>query len=466
MRVLRDHEPTPEQLQVITDALPGVTLIRGAAGSGKTSTALWRLRFVVNFWKARVRDGFVQGPIRVLVLTFNRTLRGYINALAEGQVAGPDVALEVTTFGRWSYHLLGQPPMFDEAARRRIIGDRLGAGFSWPAAFTVDEVDYVLGRYLPEERERYLTGVRYGRGAPSLTAELKRRIYEEVIIPYEDLKRRQGIVDWQDQAVELARRRLTEPYHVAVVDETQDFSANQVRAILNHVTPESTVTFVLDAAQRIYPHSFLWTDVGVAIPAGRRFSLHQNHRNTRAVAAFARPLLDGLNLTDDGALPDFNSCTRPGPKPVLVPGRFTRQMDYIVDDILRKLQDGESCAILHARGGGWFDEVRRRLDASNIAYVDISGQPDWPTGNENVALSTMASAKGLEFDNVYIVGLNAQVTPHGADEGDDLLEKYRRLLAMAAGRTKNSLTVGYKPEQASDLIEFLDPDTYEVQPDG
>jgi len=53
----------------------------------RPSTALWRLKFVVEFWRARLRDGFVDGPIRVLVLTFNKTLKGYINALAPGWLA-------------------------------------------------------------------------------------------------------------------------------------------------------------------------------------------------------------------------------------------------------------------------------------------------------------------------------------------------------------------------------------------
>jgi DNA helicase IV len=81
MRVLSDHKPTPEQLKVMVDPT-GVALIRGAAGSGKTSTALWRLRLLVGFWQSRVEHGHISGPIRVLVLTFNRTLRGYIDALA------------------------------------------------------------------------------------------------------------------------------------------------------------------------------------------------------------------------------------------------------------------------------------------------------------------------------------------------------------------------------------------------
>lgn len=37
----------------------------------------------------------------------------------------------------------------------------------------------------------------------------------------------------------------------------------------------------------------------------------------------------------------------------------------------------------------------------------------------------------------------------------------RRLLAMGIGRARQSALLGYKPSEASTLISYLDPDTYE-----
>jgi superfamily I DNA/RNA helicase len=72
----------------------------------------------------------------------------------------------------------------------------------------------------------------------------------------------------------------------------------------------------------------------------------------------------------------------------------------------------------------------------------------------------MHSAKGLEFDHVCILGLNAEVTPHGEGEADAQLENLRRLVGMAAGRARQSLVVGYKPDDASSVVEYFDPATF------
>ena len=139
-------------------------------------------------------------------------------------------------------------------------------------------------------------------------------------------------------------------------------------------------------------------------------------------------------------------------------------MAFIVNDLrsIAITAPEDSAVILHALGGGWFSEVRSRLEDADIGYVELTGSRDWPTGRDNVALSTMHSAKGLEFDHVYIVGLNAEVTPHGLEPGDTFEENYRRLLAMAIGRARKTVTVGYKPGEASSLVAHFASDTFEL----
>ena len=81
---------------------------------------------------------------------------------------------------------------------------------------------------------------------------------------------------------------------------------------------------------------------------------------------------------------------------------------------------------------------------------------------ERRALHDSPSAKGLEFDHVLLPGLSQKVTPHGPEEGDGDLEKLRRMLAMAVGRARESVMLGYKPGEESSLVGLLDPSTYEL----
>ncbi len=94
---------TAEQLPLISQNRFGVEVICGAAGSGKTSTALLRLRSLCLMFAARHARLAIQTPVRVLVLTFNRTLAGYVRSLAENQIApNANIDLRIDTFGRWA----------------------------------------------------------------------------------------------------------------------------------------------------------------------------------------------------------------------------------------------------------------------------------------------------------------------------------------------------------------------------
>src|SRR4051812_49172310 len=103
MRILPSVMPTPEQLAILSHNKPGVLVLRGAAGSGKTTTALLRLKQQCRFWLSRRDRLGLSGPVRVLLLTYNRTLEGYIAELARAQVANDaNLDLTVSTFAKWA----------------------------------------------------------------------------------------------------------------------------------------------------------------------------------------------------------------------------------------------------------------------------------------------------------------------------------------------------------------------------
>lgn len=463
MRILRPVTPTPEQLQLMGHVTPGFRIIRGAAGSGKTTTSLMRLRELTRVRLDRRRRYDHTDPVRVLVLTFNRTLRGYITELVNQCLpwyTREELELDISTFGRWSMRLLGRPDVLDgngteailKRQLRKISTDRLG--------FFLDEVEYILGRFEPENHAAYLTARRGGRGTtPRVARQLRTTLIEEVIPAYTRAKKKRGVIDWNDVAVRAATVPRQE-YDVVIVDEAQDLSANQVRAVLKHLHRDHTTTFVLDSVQRIYPQYFAWSEVGIRIHASMVHTLRENYRNTTAITDLARPLVEGLPQERDGVVPDPDACLRSGIRPILVAGTYSAQLRYMLSQV--SPSSTECVALLQPRGGGWFDYARKEFSARGIPFTELTRRSQWPTGSEAVALSTIHSAKGLEFDHVLLPGLSQQVTPHGPDAGDADLDRLRRLLAMGIGRARKSVMIGYKPGEESTLISLLQRSTYDL----
>jgi DNA helicase IV len=463
MRVLIDVRPTPEQLSIVSRNKPGIEVIRGAAGSGKTTTALLRLRSLIGAFINRRRRQEGSVPVRALVLTYNRTLRGYIEALAQQQVSETsEVNLVISTFAKWAKSSLGNPRMVPIPTRRKKIMT-LGSGLGLQDDFLLEEVEYVLGRFLPDKLDDYLNSRRDGRGiSPRVDRKLRESILNKVLRPYQSWIDDKDLWDWNDLAVKLAYDKLDPPYDIIITDETQDFSANQIRAIKNQLAKTHSLTLVIDTAQRIYARGFTWQETGINVRPENSRRLVRNYRNTIEIAKFAMPLIEGIPIDDDATIPDFSQCENHGRKPIVLSGKFSGQMKFVVRYLRKEVNlNNESVAFLHPLGGGWFNFTKNAIDKAGFDYVELTRKSEWPQGIENIAFSTLYSAKGLEFDHVIIVGLNAEVMSHGENEDDDRLIKLRRLLAMGIGRARKSVILGYKPEDMSQLIKYLKRATFE-----
>ncbi|MCG3017383.1 helicase, partial [Escherichia coli] len=93
-----------EQLPIVSRNTPGIVVIRGAAGSGKTTSALLRLTAIVNALTYRRNLNNDTTPIKTLVLSFNRTLAGYIEGLINDSIQAKaiPVVVENDTFANWT----------------------------------------------------------------------------------------------------------------------------------------------------------------------------------------------------------------------------------------------------------------------------------------------------------------------------------------------------------------------------
>lgn len=458
MRVLQSVKPSAEQMPVVLNDRAGVAVLRGAAGSGKTTTALLRLKQLCRARISRNQRLHLTTPVRVLVLTYNRSLAGYVSTLAEEQIAdSAELDLTVSTFASWAQGLLGHPSVFNGPPRKTLL-QQLAASMPLSADFVDGEVGYAFGRFAADDIDQYVVRDREGRGTTPRVD--KARFLDEVLVPYREHKRSNGLVDWNDVA-EAVTRRPSEAYDVIVVDEAQDFSANQVRALLAHQAPDASVTFILDTVQRIYPNFFTWKEVGLdATKFVLNTRLAENRRNTKQIAAFARPFVEGLEIDENGQLPDLNSALDDGPQPVVFVGTFSQQGAAILDHLSVIDVTNSNVGILHPLGGGWFDTLREYLTGAGYSFVELARNRDWPTGPVNVGLSTLHSAKGLEFDHVIVCGVTGQTASAPDDEDDTATQNLRRLLAMAFGRAKKTLLLCHDPSKPASVLRYLEPATF------
>ena len=73
---------------------------------------------------------------------------------------------------------------------------------------------------------------------------------------------------------------------------------------------------------------------------------------------------------------------------------------------------------------------------------------------EGILLSTMHGAKGLEFDHVFVIGVNEGVLPYKKAELEDEVEEERRIFYVAMTRAKKTLYISYVKEKRAKMLQI------------
>ena len=88
---------------------------------------------------------------------------------------------------------------------------------------------------------------------------------------------------------------------------------------------------------------------------------------------------------------------------------------------------------------GKMETLKDFLEHVSLFAVDDKNSQSAPDANDHVNMMTMHSAKGLEFDTVFVVGLEEGLFPHMLSYDPQDLEEERRLCYVALTRAKNRL---------------------------
>lgn len=468
MQSLQRVRPTNEQLKLLTRPQLGTMIIRGAAGSGKTTTSLLMLNLSMGYLIDRFSMRGIDSKINIRVFTFNKTLAGYIDELVKHEVSLLEstsiVEVEVTTLFKYFRERIEAKPSIISLSEQSNKISTFCFSIPLERTFIVDEVDYLLGRLEKDKLEDYIDMERTGRGqVPRVDKVLRRKILDEVVYPYIKYKEDVGVLDWNDLSIEFSKNKY-DSIHIAIIDEAQDLSANQIKAITRQLEEDNFTTIVLDTNQRIYKRGFTWKEVGIDASKTRYARLEFNYRNTFEIANFASQLIysSGITCDDDGTFPKLTSIERHGELPIVIKGKFSKQLDYTLDYINKNIDlSKSSVGFLHAKGGRWFSTISERLSAEKKTFDCISSKREWNEKDTNISLSTIHSAKGLEFDYVFILGLEDSHFPVSSEDSQDNdYTSFIKLISMGITRAKKKVILGYKEDSKPFFISLLKKGTF------
>jgi len=114
--------------------------------------------------------------------------------------------------------------------------------------------------------------------------------------------------------------------------------------------------------------------------------------------------------------------------------------------------------VVHTERGGDLAEFLQHI------ILLAEKQDDDPSGR--VRLMTVHAAKGLEFDHVYVIGMEDGIFPHRNALEENRMEEERRLMYVAMTRARFSLTLSYAlARRRFGMIEKSAPSPFLKEPD-
>jgi len=438
-----------EQYDAIGHDGASFLVVRGSAGSGKTTVALHRIAYLCY------QDESLDAP-DVLFLTLSPALRDYVSHVLPGLGV---THVRVRTFPEWAEETvrrlfpgLPETRRFDtpDAVRRLKLHPALDAALARQVAVTpgaprlaqvLDDWASVLANTALLEATLLSHPANTLSPATLRTAvDWCRARHEELLAWIEGDPEASAALDPEDDALLLrAWQRRIGPLpdrpgaalrfrHVAI-DEVQDFSLLELRVMRETLADPPSLTLAGDMQQQT-AGALGWDELlaGLEIPSPELRTLRVAYRSTREIVEFSRALLGPL--ADDEA----PEVTRSGPPVEVFPFTDAGAGVAFLAAALRRLADEEphaSVAVLapDAAISAAYAEGLERSDVPRVRRVE-QGRFAFAPGIE---VTEIEQAKGLEFDYVVLVDVSAARFPDTPSS--------RRLLHVAATRAVHQLWI-------------------------
>lgn len=400
------------------DTYSGPVLVTGSAGTGKTVTGLHRAVFLAG----RLADGE-----KLLLTTFTRALAVTLTRQLNRLTTDPAVRarIDVISVDRLAYEIVARnsgrvtvaendllDQLWEAAAKTGpTYVNRAGQVTTFSPAFLRREWEQVVLAQRLTSVEAYRDAPRRGRGA-GLRAAQRDQVWTVIDEVGRELTKRRLRTHTQlaDEAAAIARRSPA-PYRHVVVDEGQDLHPAQWRLLRALVAPGPNDMFLLaDPYQRIYDSQVSLAQLGIEV-RGRTRRLTVNYRTTHEILDLSVKVLGGdaaIGLDDqDDTLRGYRSVTRGGVPELAAHGSRDDEYEALIERVGTWLDQGvEPHAIgVAVRTTSLVRTVSRILTDAHIPVADDR------RGADGVQVATMHRMKGLEFQCLAVVGLEAGVLP-------------------------------------------------------
>lgn len=485
--------------EALVKADPGSEmLIKGVAGSGKTTVALHRALYLQQEFCIGADDV-------VLLITYGKALikyLGYIYEIIEKEY-GPkyanlysaaDKKVKKQTIDSLIYEqyqqICGEKALkqkYFEFGVRSIFKDCISEvkkDYSdiklidhKNSQFLIDEIDWIKSCNYTDLKE-YQKVDRIGRAridndiTPQKLAKnsKERQAIFDLMKHFDRRMGEKGYIYYKDIAIEVYNHAKDNPqkeYKHIIVDEGQDLSRVQLEFIetIYRKDKDSSLTFVADTAQSIYPHAWLvkgrsFSSIGFDM-TGKSYTLTKNYRTSTQVAQAAYSMIENDNNIvgcDDYVQPSL--VDQQGQYPVLRPYDTERSESIGVYESIKKLYEQGyvySDIVVIAREKKRLEIMKEVLEEKNIpCKVCTSSSSSF--GKKLIQLMTMHAIKGLEYKVVFIITLNEDVIPYVSDHMQESLvakeSSERKLFYVGMTRAREQLFMSYYKKPSKFIMDI------------
>ena len=456
----------------------GVYLVKGVAGSGKTTIAMARALQLYNL--LHDENLFCQNTINVGVFTYNKALKQYINGLFDTnsqRINHDQFHLEVTTVHSYisreclqglNYRTIYDPEFTDLIFNHINFKELTPNLCSRKPDFFCDEFKWFKGMMI-HSLDEYLKTRRKGREG-RLSDDDKKvmwQLYEKV---YADQKERGEIL--YDDFPNIAMKNKVEPFFDAIIiDEAQDLSKACLTYLSRLVKEETQSIMILaDAAQSIYTNGITWKDAGFAVRGSRSIELKQNYRNPVSVYKVASCIIgkvhDSEDFVNDGAECARRQNTAENEKVTIIHcGTQEKEREVLLKclNYLRKSHSDCSVGIL-VKTNAEKNSFSKFLRDNKFEPVDLNlkAQMSRFKITSDIYMVTIHSAKGLEFDYVVILDVN-ESNFVSAGEDFELNDQIRKLLYTSLTRARKNAYIFSSEMEYSKMLDDIDKELIKMR---